>query len=233
MSEWWKAPLVGFDMETTSVNPLVAQPVSFAFIFDDPHGMRLSDTRLVKPDIEIPEESSQIHGIRAADVEQSEELDEALRYIIGKLRRLTGEGYPIVGMNLSYDLTILDQQAFRLGIDGLQDWAGPVLDIFVLDKQVDRYRKGGRKLTDLVQHYGVDAPGEAHRAVWDAAASVAVARAMAGRYKAIGHRTARQLHEHQIGWRREQQQSFSEYVVEKKGGKPLDEREFVWPVYPR
>ena len=49
----------------------------------------------------------------------------------------------------------------------------PVLDPRVLDKHIDPYRRGGRKLTDLCAHYKVALDG-AHSADADAIAACRV-----------------------------------------------------------
>ena len=43
-------------------------------------------------------------------------------------------------------------------VASLEDLAsdGCVVDTFVLDKAVDTYRKGSRKLIDVARHYGVE-----------------------------------------------------------------------------
>ena len=56
-----------------------------------------------------------------------------------------------------------------------------VLDPRVLDRHLDRYRKGRRTLTDLCAHYGVTLEG-AHDAAADALAALEVVRALGRRF---------------------------------------------------
>lgn len=231
MTRWQDGPLVGYDCESTSADPLTARPVSFAFVLHTPGELIKVDHQLVNPGIEIPSDATEIHGITNEMVADAMPVDEAVRYCIGKIKRLSSEGFPIVTMNGSFDFTILDRQALRLGFEGLADWSGPALDIFVIDRAVDKWRSGGRKLTDLVTTYGVTTPGDAHNAVWDATMSVMVLREMVKKFKAVRFRSVEELHALQVTWRHEQQVDLSEYLVKKEGREPFDPREFGWPIY--
>ncbi len=62
-------------------------------------------------------------------------------------------GRPLVVMNAPFDLTLLDRELRRHRASSLarylQNVSLCVLDPRVLDKHLDRYRKGRRTLTDL------------------------------------------------------------------------------------
>ena len=227
---WLDGPFVGFDTETTGVDPTKVRPVSYAFVLQAPEQPVRVDTSLCNPLMPIPPASTKIHGITDEMVKEAPTLPVAVNYCIEKLKRLSGEGLPIVGMNLAYDLTMLNTLAKELGLPDLEDWEGPCLDIFVLDKAIWQFRKGKRRLTNLVEEHGVTLPGEAHGAVWDATASCLVLRAMAAKSKRISFQTPSTLHTQQIHWRMEQQQSLSKYLVDT-GKRAIDEREMGWPIY--
>ena len=223
---WYAGPLVGFDTETTGINPLTARPVSFAFVLHTPQDVFRIDHQLVNPRIPIPPATTAIHGITDDQVADAMPVEEAVTYCVDKILRLSGEGIPIVGMNLAYDLTILN----TLSMGRLEGWAGPCLDVMVLDKAVDKWRKGGRKLSDLVRAYDITTPGEAHDATYDATASVLIVRAMAERFKRVRFQTPASLHTQQITWRAEQQADLSAYFVDR-GKPPIDTREMGWPTF--
>ena len=87
----------------------------------------------------------------------------------------------------------------------------PVIDPLVIDKAVDRFRKGKRTLEFAADHYGVSLP-DAHNAGADAVAAGRVAQAMAARYPAELAVEASEIHAKQITWSAEQAASFQEYM---------------------
>lgn len=88
-------------------------------------------------------------------------------------------------MNAPFDLTLLDRELKRHRASSPAGCPGNtppcVLDPRVLDKHLDRYRKGRRTLTDLCELYGVVLNG-AHDAAADAAASLELVRAVGRRF---------------------------------------------------
>ena len=99
---------------------------------------------------------------------------------LAALADAAGRGLPIVAYNAAYDLTLLEREAARYGIAPLPG-PGPVIDPLVIDKAVDRYRRGKRTLTAAAEHYGVALPN-AHDAGADAVAAGRVAQAIARAY---------------------------------------------------
>jgi DNA polymerase III epsilon subunit-like protein len=86
-----------------------------------------------------------------------------------------------------------------------------VIDIFVIDKAADRYRRGGRKLVDLCTTYQVK-HGGAHDATEDALAAGRVAGRLAQRYPRIAAMDLDELHAAQVRWAAEQATSFRQYL---------------------
>jgi len=224
---WVERELLGMDTETTGPDPFTAIPVSYAFVLRRDAERMSVQSGLIDPGVEIPAEATAIHGITTEQArDEGMPLDEALALIKDRLMWAQAERVPLVVMNGSFDLTIIDRLA------GLDDWDSPVLDVFVLDKANDRYRKGSRRLPALAEHYGVTLPDElggAHSAATDAAGSILVLLAMCERYDWLPIQTIYYLHKRQIAQYREQQQSLSEYFVEK-GDPPIPEDEWVWPI---
>ena len=107
--------------------------------------------------------------------------------IASELAEQAAAGRPLVVMNAPFDLTLLDRELRRHRASTLDHWFETkplrVLDPRVLDKHLDRYRKGRRTLTDLCAHYGVVLEG-AHDAAADALASMDVVRAVGRRFPA-------------------------------------------------
>ena len=233
---WANDKLLGFDLETTSADPLTALPVAFGLAHFDFGKMVKARHGLVDPGIPIPEGATKVHGITDEMVRsRGGDLEKSIFGIAGELLAASIAGIPCVGMNLVYDLTVVDRCLRRIEgelgeSESLRDmgWTGPAVDILVLDRHCDRFRKGSRTLLALCTQYGVD-PGESHSALADAIASVHVARAIAEKYPEVKHADAELLHNLQVGWRREWAKEFAEYR-EKKGEPPLEESAGDWPL---
>ena len=103
----------------------------------------------------------------------------------------------------------------------------PIIDPLVLDKCVDRFRKGKRTLEAAAEFYGVTLT-DAHDAGADAVAAGRVAQALARKYPEELDVPAVDLHESQVGWCAEQSASFQEYMRRTKD--PSFTASGLWPV---
>jgi DNA polymerase-3 subunit epsilon len=208
---WNLGPMVAFDLETTGVDVDTARIVTACVAVIDGSGQRPPETMtwLVNPGTDIPEQATEIHGITTDHAhEYGRPASECVGEIALALFRANG---PIVAFNACYDLTVLDREMRRHSIgvqlpDRLQ-----VIDPFVLDKHIDRYRKGSRKLADTCDLYGVRLDG-AHDASHDAIAAARVAWRIAQRYPEIAEMPLAELHALQVVAKREQDASFAEYL---------------------
>jgi DNA polymerase III subunit epsilon len=231
MDTWVTGEIVGFDFETTGVDRFNDVPVSYALVNMVGGQVTSAAAGLVDPGREIPAGATDVHGIsteraRSEGMPLSDAVDMVAEVVISASRR----GVPLVGMKLDYDLTILDTQASRLSGQGLlaRGWRGPVLDAVVLDRHLDRYRKGSRTLAALCSHYGVTIE-HAHDASADAVASVEVLLALAARYKELRDADLGALHDGQIGWHREWAEGYDKWRT-GKGMAPIDPRDHFWPL---
>ncbi|MED7954225.1 exonuclease domain-containing protein [Streptomyces sp. BE303] len=204
---WWQQPLVGFDLETTGTDPAVDRIVTAALV-DTVGARRLSATGwLLDPGVPIPAEAEAIHGIgdglaRAKGRPAKEAVDEIAAALCERL----AAGRPVVAFNATFDLSLLDAELRRHGLPSLAERlggpVGPVLDALVIDRAVDKYRKGSRTLQRVCEVYGVELT-DAHEAGSDALAAVRVAVALGERYPAeVGAVPPAELHTRQIGWYR-------------------------------
>jgi DNA polymerase III epsilon subunit-like protein len=138
-------------------------------------------------------------------------------------------------MNAAFDLTMLDREARRHGIKPLADVVGDdlrVVDPRVLDKKIDPYRRGSRKLEDLCRHYQVALDG-AHSADADAIAACRVAWRIAVQEPRIGEAPLSALHVWQVSWAREQAESLAEYFRRTPGKESwADGVRTEWPYIP-
>ena len=132
----------------------------------------------------------------------------------------------MVAYNASYDFTILDREAKRYGIPPL-DRPRPIVDPLIIDRQLDKYRKGARNLQSNAALYGVTLDN-AHDASADAVAAGRVAQAIAARYRESLDMPALDLHVLQEEWALEQAASYRRY--RESIGKPMYEDNDAWPV---
>jgi DNA polymerase-3 subunit epsilon len=234
---WAFGPMAPFDTETSGPDPMTARLVS-ATVAEVGPGV---DTRIVEHlvavDDDIPAEATAVHGITTEHARANgKPAVEVVEAVAAHLTELMAAGTPVVGMNLGFDFTLLQRELWRCGVkDGLEDRGqrqiGPLIDVFVIDKAIDRYRPGGRKLTDLCEFYGVRLDG-AHDATFDALGAARVAFKMCKRaelaqrdpqavaalyadrprqkahivraFQRLGAMTLQELHAQQAVWYREQ-----------------------------
>ncbi|KJK59697.1 exonuclease domain-containing protein [Saccharothrix sp. ST-888] len=204
---WWKEPLVGFDLETTGTDPAHSRIVTAALV--DTLGGRVERISgwLVDPGVPIPAEAAAIHGITDEQARtHGRPAAEAVEEIAAALCARLALGHPVVAFNAPFDLSLLDAELRRHGrpplAERLGGAVGPVVDALVIDRSVDRYRKGSRTLQHVCEVYGVEL-ADAHEAGSDALAAVRVAVALGERYPAqVGDLTPEQLHVLQIDWHR-------------------------------
>lgn len=187
MTCWYEGPLAAFDTETTGVDVETDRIVSAAVVVQDAAGSRPRVTRwLVNPGVPVPAGATAVHGLTDEHLQRNGRWPSP---VMDEIARVLGEqaaaGRPLVVMNAPFDLTLLDRELRRHRATNLDRWFEPaplrVLDPRVLDKHLDRYRKGRRTLTDLCAHYDVVLEG-AHDAAADALAAMEVVRAVGRRF---------------------------------------------------
>ncbi len=137
-------------------------------------------------------------------------------------------------MNARYDLSLLDRECRRYGVASVSDRLGaapsPVIDPLVIDKHVDKYRKGKRALHALCAHYGV-ALDDAHDARADAVAAARVVRRMGEQHQPVGVMPLEELHGLQVHAAAEQSRSLQAYL--RRTTDPAAVVEPAWPLIPR
>jgi DNA polymerase-3 subunit epsilon len=231
---WTEATYVGFDLETTGISPFSDSPVSYGFVTHqhDMWGLKVSrEGGLVNPGVPIPNEASTIHGITDAMVADAPALNEAIERLASTLSSLWRDGGVVVGMNVSYDLTMVDSLCRRLGLASLKKRGpvGPVMDILILDRHFDKWRKGSRRLSDLCGQYGVILDS-AHSASADAEAALEIFEVLLGKYPEIAIIPSPRVNAVMSTWYREWLSSFSDHLV-RKGEEPVEAGRFAWPIH--
>lgn len=231
---WHLGRLAAFDTETTGTDPeqdrIVTAAVSLV-------GAKIESEHrdwLLDPGVEIPAGATAVHGIsteqaRAKGMHPRFAVEEITSILAAHLRR----GTPIVAFNARFDLTMLDREARRHGVVPLIDRVGGaegmvVIDPFVLDKQVERFRAGKRTLEAVCKVYGVSLD-QAHAANADALAAARVAYRLATRTAELRELDLRELHARQIEWAAEQAASLQDYFM--RNGRH-EHVQGAWPVVP-
>lgn len=235
--QWAAGDLVGFDLETTGTDPLRARVVTAAVVREQPGGALHSASRtwLVDPGIAIPEAAAAVHGISTEHARaHGGDYAAGVGEIGDALAQAWSAGLPIVIFNAAYDLTLLEAELTRLGLTPLTARPGfaeaLVIDPLVIDRAVDRYRRGKRTLGDMTAHYGVVAT-DAHSADGDAIATCRLARAIAGKYADVGGAEPAALRSQQQVWAGEWATRFQAYLRSK--GNPDTVIDGTWPVRTR
>ncbi|MFC5370457.1 exonuclease domain-containing protein [Arcanobacterium bovis] len=179
---WSHNPIVGFDTETTGVDPTEARLVTASVVIVD-------DERITKhywladPGVEIPLNAQNVHGI---STEKAQREGRPVREVLSELAELLHhhlqQNHAIVAFNASYDLTLIETELARHGLPTLEERLerplSPVVDPFILDKTLDRWRKGKRTLELVAQHYGVWDDDSFHNAEADVLVTLRVLGAM-------------------------------------------------------
>ncbi|MEX3106867.1 3'-5' exonuclease [Streptomyces sp. V2] len=235
MTCWYEGPLAAFDTETTGVDVESDRIVSAALVVQDATGTRPRVNRwLVNPGVPVPSSATAVHGLTEEHLQRNGRWPAPVMYEIAELlTEQAAVGRPLVVMNAPFDLTLLDRELRRHRASSLDDWLGQsalrVLDPRVLDKHLDRYRKGRRTLTDLCAHYEVTL-AEAHDAAADALAALEVVRAVGRRFSARLERLSPgELHTLQTGWHAAQARGLQAWFARSGQEETVDPS---WPLRP-
>lgn len=190
---WWTGAALGLDFETDGPEPTEARIITCAMVLVTPGNPANPMELMIQPERDIPQGAIDVHGITTERAMAEGVMRQVgIAQIATTIAELANEHIPVVGHNVSYDLTLLDREMRRLGIGcigvdretglvwleiaGSQVTRFAVIDTYVLDKAVDPYRKGKRKLAVTAEHYGVPmAEGSAHGATADVFASLRIA----------------------------------------------------------
>ena len=224
---------LAFDLETTGLDTNTAQPVSYAFIAVADGKIRDQTYGLVCPTVPVEPGAAAVHGLDETTLRRDgQELHGAVEGIANRLCRASSLGVPLVGMNLSFDLQMINVLAKSLLGKGLVDlgWQGPILDAIVLDRGFEPYRKGKRTLDALCEQYRIERSG-AHHALSDSYDTYRVVEAIVANFgvevsegQVLGELSARQaIFEHAF------KTSLRDYQVRTKGSSDVVIGDW-WPI---
>ncbi|GAA2182097.1 3'-5' exonuclease [Brooklawnia cerclae] len=233
---WRDSQIIGFDTETDGADPESARIIT-ATVGTTQSAVWDPTSWLVKPERPIPEAATAVHGITTEHAkEKGRWRPEAVAEIAGHLNAAWLAGAVVVAYNASFDMTVLDRELRRLSLDPLVV-GGMVIDPFIIDKAIDRYRRGSRKLADVCRHYDILLTS-AHDAGADALAAARLAWKLAPNLPVVAGdpaASARLAMAQQEEWHREQKLGLADF--RRKKGDPETaakieaEAESGWPLH--
>lgn len=170
-------PIAFIDLETTGVNLANDRIVEIAIVKMMPDGSRQTKRKLLNPDMPIPAESTEIHGITNEMVKDA----PTFKVVANELKQYI-EGCDLGGYNSNrFDIPLLMEEFLRSGID---------VDLSkrrMIDVQHIFYQMEPRTLTAAVKFYCNKELEGAHGAEADINATIDVLLAQLQRYEHLGN----------------------------------------------
>lgn len=226
---WNTGPLASYDCESTGLDPANDRIVTGALVRSNGQTLQwLSDV----DGLDIPAAAGGIHGITTAHAQaHGYPAKQVTEEIAAAVAEELAAGAALVVMNAPFDLPMLDAECARHGVPTVAERIGrpigPVVDPLLLDRTVDKYRKGSRKLEALAAYYDVKL-AHAHEAASDAQAALDVALALARKYPRL-RVPAPVLHERQVAWYAAWAEGYEKYLRKKDPTAAIGRS---WPLIP-
>ena len=108
-----KNPIIFFDLETTGINIAQDRIVEISYLKVDQNGNETSKTMRINPEMPIPEQSTEIHGISDDDVKDSPTFNEVAKSLARDF-----EGCDLGGYNsVRFDIPLLAEEFLRAGVE--------------------------------------------------------------------------------------------------------------------
>ena len=165
-------PLIFFDLETTGINIAKDRIVEISILKVFPNGNKESKTWLVNPEIEIPKEASDIHGITNEKVV----TEPIFKELAGKVSEMIA-GCDLAGFNSNrFDIPLLAEEMLRAETDFDMN------DRVAIDVQVIFHKKEERTLSAGYKFYCGKELENAHSAEADTLATYEILKAQLDKY---------------------------------------------------
>ncbi|MFD8234058.1 exonuclease domain-containing protein [Streptomyces sp. NPDC059696] len=122
---WYLGRLAGFDIESTGVSPERDRIVTACVVQCGGTEAVASATWMADPGLDIPEAAAAVHGITTERARaEGRPAGEVVEQVVTALTAVVLSGIPVVAMNAAYDLTMLDREARRHGVQPLAETVG-------------------------------------------------------------------------------------------------------------
>jgi DNA polymerase-3 subunit epsilon len=168
-------PIVFFDLETTGINIGNDRIVEISMLKIFPNGNKESNTWLVNPEIEIPAETSAIHGITNERVVTEPTFKELAQTVYDLI-----DDADLAGFNSNrFDIPLLAEEFLRVGLDF------DMHDRKAIDVQVIFHKKEQRTLSAGYKFYCDKELEDAHSAEADTNATYEILKAQLDKYDDI------------------------------------------------
>ena len=170
-----KNPVVVLDLETTGMNIVTDRIVEIALLKIHIDGSEEEKLMLINPEIPIPPEVSQIHGIRDEDVKDKPTFKEVAKTLAKFM-----EGCDLCGFNSNrFDIPLLAEEFIRADVD---------IDLKkhkFIDVQAIFHKMEKRTLAAAFKFYCNKELVDAHSAMADTKATYEVLKAQLDMYKDV------------------------------------------------
>ncbi|MDV7185664.1 exonuclease domain-containing protein [Lutibacter sp. TH_r2] len=168
-----KKPIIFFDLETTGINIAKDRIVEISILKVFPNGNKESKTWLVNPEMKIPKEASDIHGITNERVVTEPTFKELASQVSDLIK-----GCDLAGFNSNrFDIPLLAEEMLRAEIDF--DMKNRV----AVDVQVIFHKKEQRTLSAAYKFYCDKNLDNAHSAEADTNATYEILKAQLDTYE--------------------------------------------------
>lgn len=168
-----KNPIAFFDLETTGINIAKDRIVEISILKIFPNGNKESKTWLVNPEIEIPKEASDIHGITNERVV----TEPTFKELAAEVNKMI-EGCDLAGFNSNrFDIPLLAEEMLRIGLDFSME------NRLAVDVQTIFHKKEQRTLTAGYKFYCDKDLTDAHSAEADTKATYEILLAQLDKYE--------------------------------------------------
>ena len=172
-------PICFFDLETTGINITSDRIVEIAILKVFPDGKEERKTWLVNPEMPIPVEVTEIHGITDADVADKPTFKELAKEINTMVK-----DSDLAGFNSNrFDIPLLAEEMLRANVDF--DMKGRV----AVDVQTIFHKMEQRTLSAAFKFYCDKNLDDAHSAAADTEATFEVLKAQIARYDELENDT--------------------------------------------
>ncbi len=170
-------PLAFFDIESTGINTMHDRIVELAIVKLMPDGQRIRKEFMVNPQIPIPKEATEIHGITNEDVQDKPSFKE----VANEVKQFI-EDCDLAGFNSNrFDIPMLNEEFLRAGMEP------DIKDRKLVDVQAIYHKKEPRNLSAAYKFYCDRELENAHRALADTEATVDILLAQIDKYEDLSH----------------------------------------------
>lgn len=167
-----KRPIAFIDIETTGLQVATDKIVEISIVKIHPNGKREIKTRRINPEMPIPKESSEIHGIYDDDVKDEPTFKQLARSLDDFIKNCDLAGYN----SNKFDIPLLAEEFLKAGIDF------EVENRSLLDVQNIFHKMEQRTLVAAYKFYCEKDLTNAHSAEADTMATLEIMESMLDRY---------------------------------------------------